>query len=193
MIVGMLSHFVNAGDILGFGHTFGMYPFFTLGGELKRLGYLNRLAAFLDRGAVRWIAALFLLALRLAHKFVPLALDDGSWLNDIVGPGSALSYMHLATVSYTFGTPTGAYVNGYWVQDYTAWKAVPLLVLVYALQVTCMLAVLAVIPNTALPCGLTEKGKYTLCNYIMHPISLLLLSYTGVFKSCCGYFGKFYM
>ena len=45
------------------------------------------------------------------------------------------------------------------------------------------------VPNTAFPYGLTAKGKYTLCNYIMHPLILVALSYTGVFKSCCGLFG----
>ena len=33
----------------------------------------------------------------------------------------------------------------------------------------------AVIPNKEMPFGLTKKGSYTLCNYIMHPLAVLLL------------------
>ena len=43
----------------------------------------------------------------------------------------------------------------------------------------------AVIPNKEMPFGLTKKGSYTLCNYIMHPLAVLLLGCVASMPASC--------
>lgn len=57
----------------------------------------------------------------------------------------------------------------------------------------------AQVPHSELPFGLTDRGKYTLSNYIMHPMVLMILAtwlplwnfcYEGFTDNCTGPYGK---
>ena len=139
MLIGLCSNFQDVGLFIAFGRLFGMYPFFTLGGEMKRLGYLKRLAVFLDKPFVRFVGLLWLVGSYAAHVYASSYLPHNSVLFHMVGPLSMINYMHMYSVVHSFGG------------NYVWYVALPLMFAVYILQVVSLLAALVrvTLPKTS--------------------------------------------